>query len=418
MKRLALGLATVMLVGAAAVFSDVQPPRPEFDFQREERNPVSNFELNNAPKDFQFAVVSDRTGGHRARIFSQAVDQLNLLQPEFVVSVGDLIEGSTQDTVKVAAEWREFQSYVHRLKMPFFYLPGNHDISNAPMEQLWREKFGRRYYHFVYRNVLFLMLDSEDPPGRAPGAISAEQVAYARKALEENRGVRWTFVFVHQPLWDDPSIDKNGWGSLEAQLADRKYTVFAGHIHMYKKFVRQGASYYQLATTGGASKLRGINYGEFDEIAWVTMKDSGPIVANVLLDGIYREDMTRPVTAEESGPPYAPKPVQPAGGMVLLDGKPVPDAYVVFQAAKGGPRADAITEADGTFKLSTHKAGDGCPVADYAVTIIQPKPFYDSTGKFGPNQLPEKYSRAETSGLNVKVLEGTNYSVFELQTAK
>ena len=50
--------------------------------------------LNN-PMDFQFAIVSDRTGGHRTGVFSRAMHQVNLLQPEFVMSVGDLIEGGT-----------------------------------------------------------------------------------------------------------------------------------------------------------------------------------------------------------------------------------------------------------------------------------------------------------------------------------
>ena len=45
------------------------------------------------PDSFQFGVVSDRTGGHRPGVFDQAMDKINLLQPEFVMCVGDLIEG-------------------------------------------------------------------------------------------------------------------------------------------------------------------------------------------------------------------------------------------------------------------------------------------------------------------------------------
>jgi hypothetical protein len=41
-----------------------------------------------------------------------------------------------------------------------------------------------------------------------------------------------------------------------------------------------------LATTGGASKLRGKADGEFDQVVWVTMKESEPVIANLLLDGI------------------------------------------------------------------------------------------------------------------------------------
>src|SRR5262245_31303938 len=146
MKRMLLSLCAACLVGGAAAWSGARAPRPEFDFKREDRNPVSHLRLNNDPSDFQFAIVSDRTGGHRARIFSRAVEQLNLLQPEFVVSVGDLIEGYTEDVSRLTAEWLEFQSYVSRLQMPFFYVPGNHDLANLTEEKLWKEKFGRRWY--------------------------------------------------------------------------------------------------------------------------------------------------------------------------------------------------------------------------------------------------------------------------------
>ena len=37
---------------------------------------------------------------------------LNLLQPAFVVSVGDLIEGYTKEPAKLTAEWKEFDAYV------------------------------------------------------------------------------------------------------------------------------------------------------------------------------------------------------------------------------------------------------------------------------------------------------------------
>ena len=42
---------------------------------------------------FMFAIHADLTGGERPRIFETAMAQLALLRPEFVISVGDLIEG-------------------------------------------------------------------------------------------------------------------------------------------------------------------------------------------------------------------------------------------------------------------------------------------------------------------------------------
>src|SRR5271157_2794205 len=120
MKRCLLAiLAACLLIAAAAFSGNPKPSAFDLQIQPEERNPWTNLRLNNDPAEFRFAIVSDRTGGHRARIFSQAVEQLNLLQPEFVLSVGDLIEGYTDNAERLAAEWKEFQGYVTQLQMPF-----------------------------------------------------------------------------------------------------------------------------------------------------------------------------------------------------------------------------------------------------------------------------------------------------------
>src|SRR6185503_15132382 len=110
MKRLLLGsLVVALLVGAFAI-SGGQKKAAKADLQIdvENRNPWTHLRLNDAPETFHFVVISDRTGGHRPRIFSQAVEQINLLQPAFVVSVGDLIEGYTKDKAVLATQWKEF----------------------------------------------------------------------------------------------------------------------------------------------------------------------------------------------------------------------------------------------------------------------------------------------------------------------
>jgi hypothetical protein len=264
---------------------------PNLDIEVSHRaNPWTHLDLYNEWGNFQFAIVPDRTGGHRPGVFGDAMEKLNLLKPEFVMSVGDMIEGKTEDSTLLDSQRKELDSLVGRLDMPFFYVPGNHDISNELMARRWRRQFGRSYYHFIYRKVLFLCLSTEDPPKRN---ISANQADYFRKVLKANQDVRWTLVFMHQPVWKDPASEN--WLKLESLLADRPHTVFAGHLHRYSKSTRHGSHYYLLATAGGHGagengSPAGLSQCQFDHVVWVTMSDEGPVVANLLLDGILDDD--------------------------------------------------------------------------------------------------------------------------------
>lgn len=86
-------------------------------------------------------IIGDRTGGANAQgTFRLAIDQLNLLRPEFVINVGDSIEGYSDDKAKLNAEWDEFDGMLEQLKMPFFRTPGNHDIANDTAQEVWRER--------------------------------------------------------------------------------------------------------------------------------------------------------------------------------------------------------------------------------------------------------------------------------------
>jgi serine/threonine-protein phosphatase CPPED1 len=411
MKHLVFGsVAAAVLVGAVALSqpaSKIADPAAALQIQSESRNPWTHLKLNNNPDDFQFAIVSDRTGGHREKIFSRAIEQLNLMQPEFVLSVGDLIEGYSTDRDKVHDQWREFQTFTARLQMPFFFVPGNHDLTNASQEKIWQEKFGRRHYHFTYKGVLFLILNTDDPAESS--SLSEDQVKWAKQVLADNADARWTIVAYHKPIWNG-DIVKNRWGEVEKALAGRNYTVFVGHVHRYQKFVRQGMNYYQLATTGGGSRLRGVRYGEFDHIVWVTMKPSGPILANIMLDGILPENLALPETTEPVRE-LDRKLTHPVKGFAYVDGAPAAGATISFYLKlpdKKAPKfaGDAIVEGDGSFIMSSYGAFDGLPIGEYTVTLA-----FDS--RYGPvgtrrDWLAAAYAKADTTPLVATVKSGKN----------
>ena len=98
-----------------------------------ENKPWTYEHVNDHKNKFNFVVVTDRTGGERKGIWQKGIYKINLMQPAFVVSVGDLINGYTKDLDKINTEWEEFNSFVKKLEMPFFYVAGNYNYTNEVM---------------------------------------------------------------------------------------------------------------------------------------------------------------------------------------------------------------------------------------------------------------------------------------------
>jgi hypothetical protein len=222
-------------------------------------------------------------------------------------------------------QWEEFETIVAKLRMPFFYVRGNHDINMPLTRKAWSERRGPQYYHFRYKNVLFIILDTEDaerpmPPNmerdietynrlkkedpkkamafiiqwmKTPEAQEAfgegakvefpeKQRAWFKKVLAENTDVRWTFVFLHEPVWNGPS---DSFKEMDQAIQGRDYTFFAGHTHYYDYDLINGHEYITVASAGAAFVHEGP--GNVDMMTWVTMTEDGPQIAGIALKGIF-----------------------------------------------------------------------------------------------------------------------------------
>lgn len=105
-------------------------------------------------------------------------------------------------------------------------------------------------------------------------------------------------------------------------------------------------------------------------------------------------------------------PVHPVAGQVTLNGRPAPNAVVVFhpkETAVEFPSPSAVADSNGNFQLSTYKPTDGAPAGEYVVTV-EMRSFVLKDGDYiaGPNQVNAKYGKPSTSNLKIRVAEGTN----------
>jgi hypothetical protein len=106
------------------------------------------------------------------------------------------------------------------------------------------------------------------------------------------------------------------------------------------------------------------------------------------------------------------KAVFTVSGRVVMDGKPLAHAFVVFHPARAAasddvrPRAHA--DAHGNFSLSTYDSADGAPAGEYRITVEKYKAPTESDKGPPVNLLPARYAKPDSSHLTARVEEGQN----------
>lgn len=266
-------------------------------FVHQLKGPV--YPWTSAPKisgdTYRFVIISDLTGGEKPGVFESVVEKINQMSPDFVMCVGDLIDGYTLDSTVMDAQWKNFRDHLSKLNAPFFYMPGNHDVANSMLFNEWIRQFGYDYYSFYMGKTLFLIMNCYELPEE--GVLSDKQVQYIKSVLQAHNLSDPVYIFSHPPLWD--LYHKKGLNELEPLFYQYNTTFFFGDDHRYLKKEFNGRTHYMLSNTGGGFDRENINLGIFNHIFWVTASDGKFTIANILTDGILPSDVANDQTSKQ-----------------------------------------------------------------------------------------------------------------------
>lgn len=223
------------------------------------------------PDKFSFVHITDihiplKEGGYHwakvnlpyftsDKILPKLIEEINLLNPEFVLITGDCI-ASSEDIARmlklfhlpisefskrkfaklIEDEYREFLDFIDKFNVPTYVVPGNHDMSgtiNEISKDIWETIVGKRYFSFNFGDYYFAGLDNSVMmeatgllyPNIEKVDFDDEQIAWLKDDLEKNKSQKIKTFFFHVPIEKVESVIKPLIKEYNVSL------ILVGHMH-------------------------------------------------------------------------------------------------------------------------------------------------------------------------------------------
>ncbi|MFZ1292211.1 MAG: metallophosphoesterase [Melioribacteraceae bacterium] len=180
---------------------------------------LTNF-VNAQTEEFTFVFATDihiQKERNAYRGFTKAIEEINKLNPDFVITGGDLVMDALGANFNRAdSQYNLYNETIKLLNAPLFNTIGNHEIfgwykkSNIERthpefgKKMYENRIGKLYYSFVHKGVKFIILDSiEELPEQNGyyGYINNEQIEWLKKELSETDKEMPIIISSHIPLY-------------------------------------------------------------------------------------------------------------------------------------------------------------------------------------------------------------------------
>ncbi|MCY3945237.1 MAG: metallophosphoesterase [Anaerolineaceae bacterium] len=173
---------------------------------------------------------------------------------DFVLHTGDVHSDPERPQ-----DYRQAADLYRQLRMPVYFLPGNHDRSDWLQRELMgiHEPAAQADQEFEIGGVQFLLLDSSAPGvDEHYGWLEAEQLDWLAQRCAADDPRPLVVALHHNPLslvvpWLDGIVLRNGEALHEALLPARARLrcVFYGHIHESILTLRDGIPYQSVRSS-------------------------------------------------------------------------------------------------------------------------------------------------------------------------
>jgi 3',5'-cyclic AMP phosphodiesterase CpdA len=205
--------------------------------------------------------------------FEQLAKQINRINPDFVLTGGDMIytaKNTNGDKAKILFDLMDKEFRL--LKMPVYLTMGNHENvgitkesgidKSDPMwgKQLYQSRYVSRYYTFNYNGWKFFVLDGikilEQEKNYTQG-VDSLQIEWIRNELLATAKSTPVVISIHTPLINPHAISDPDSRALSVNSATvlnlfRDYNlriVLEGHTHLYMNLYFNGVHYISGGST-------------------------------------------------------------------------------------------------------------------------------------------------------------------------
>jgi len=257
---------------------------------------------NQASTEFSFAFITDIHLQPELRAiegFTKAIDTINKLNPDFVITGGDQIIDANEQTLGRADSLYDLYKRTSKLlQMPVYNTVGNHELygtfqngvsPDVPMygKKIFEAKIGKRFQSFKHKGWKFMILDDidESEKRKYKGYIDSTELQWVRRELSVTDTKTPIIIILHIPLITTITMFEQGAliGNPEGLVVNNSKElldlfkehnlrlVLQGHLHIFEDLTVHNIRFI----TGGAIsgwKWKGSNKGTKEGFVMVKVK--------------------------------------------------------------------------------------------------------------------------------------------------